>query len=601
MSKYQEGIICVNKDKKTYCQINEKEVVQISPKFLNRALPGDKVLLKIKDNFGFVQKVIERNKSHITGQVQLMEAGFAFVKPWKNKYQKDFFINKADINGAKDGDVVEIEVCDWPKNFKSPIAKIKKVLYHTTSEQSLIYKLNLPTKFPDSVLQEIQTIKNITETEIENRIDLRHLNVISIDPKGSKDLDDALSIETTEHGYRVGIHVADVTAWIKPGTLLDQEARNRGCTVYLPNTVVPMIPHSLCENLCSLLPNEDRLAVSVMVNLDKDWNLKDYHIFRSVIHNRYQFSYEEAEIHRIDTDSKYHNDLNVLYEMGQKVRKTYFPNEIELNMPELKWEFNDEQEPVKIKIKSRIATNDLIQSWMLMANYLVTEKIESLGIHPWVYRVHPEITEEKIENIKIDVKQLGLEWKDNMGVYSNIKNILSSNVSDIASDVLIKKFKPAFYSPEKKGHFALGTSQYAHFTSPIRRYPDVIIHRILLNALDGKKIFCGNLLDECEHLSEREKVADDASRTANQSNALKFVKDVKYQLDGKITSFSSRGISIKTELMVDGFIPSKEIDGYWSNEQRRWVNELNWKLGDIVKVKIKNLEWNRREIILKFA
>lgn len=601
MSKYYEGIICVDKFKKAYCQLNEKERVYITPKFLNRSLPGDKVLLKIKDNYGFVQKVIERNKEHITGQIQLMENGFAFVKPWVNKYQKDFFINKSDVNGAKDGDVVEVEVSDWPKKFKSPIAKVKKVLYHATSELNLIYKLNLPTKFPDEVLEEIQNIKNNIEEEIPNRIDLRHLNVISIDPKGSKDLDDALSLEITEHGYRVGIHVADVTAWVKPGTKLDQEAFKRGCTVYLPNTVVPMIPHSLCENLCSLLPNQDRLAVSVMINFDREWNLADYYIFRSVIHNRHQFTYEEAEAHRTSTESEYYNDLNMLYLMGQKVRNLHFPNELELNMPDLKWEFDDNKEPVKIKVKDRIATNDLIQSWMLMANYLVTKKIESMGSFPWVYRVHPEITDDKISNIKTDIKHIDLNWEETEGVYGNIKRFLSSENSSIASDILIKKFRPAYYSPDRKGHFALGSHEYAHFTSPIRRYPDVIIHRILLNALDGKTIFCGNLEDECNHLSNCEKTADEAERTAHQMNSLKFVKDVKYPIEGSITSFSKRGISIRTELMVDGFIHAKEIDAYWSEEERRWVNEQNWKLGETVRVKIKSLDWNRREIALNFA
>src|SRR6266403_286600 len=601
MIKYYEGIICVDKFKKAYCQVNEKETVYIAPKFLNRALHGDKVLLKIKNNYGFVQKVIERNKVHITGQIQIMDNGVAFVKPWINKYQKDFFIKNSDINEAKDGDVVEIEVSDWPKKFKSPIAKVKKVLYHTTSEQNLIYKLNLPTKFPDGVLEEIQNIENNIKEEIQNRIDLRHLRVFSIDPKGSKDLDDALSLEVTDHGYRVGIHIADVTAWMKPGTLLDQEAFKRGCSVYLPNTVVPMIPHSLCENLCSLLPQQDSLAISVMINFDREWNLSDYYIFRSVIHNRHQFTYEEAEIHRTSSESEYYNELNMLYVIGQKIRNQYFPNEFELKMPYLKWEFDENKEPVKIKIKDRIATNDLIQSWMLMANFLVTKKIESLGSFPWVYRVHPEITDEKINNIKVDIKHLNLEWDDSINIYANIKKLLSSERSDIVSDILIKKFRPAYYSPERKGHFALGSHEYAHFTSPIRRYPDVIIHRILLNALDGKQIFCGNLEDECNHLSTCEKIADDAERTAHQLNSLKFIKDVKYPMDGTITSFSKRGITIRTELMVDGFIHAKELPAYWSDDERRWVNEQNWKIGDIVRVKIKNLDWNRREIVLNFV
>lgn len=600
MSKYHESIILIDKNKKAYCQI-EGDIVYIASKFLNRALPGDNVLVKIKDSYGFVQKIIDRNKTTITGQILVSNEGYGFVKPWSDKYQRDFFIRANDLNSAKNGDVVEIEVLDWPKKYKSPLAIIKKVLYHTTSEQSLIYKLNLPTKFPDEVLEELNELDNNIEAEIANRIDLRALNIFTIDPKGSKDLDDALSLEVTDKGYRIGVHIADVTAWIKTGTKLDQEAYKRGCTVYLPTMVVPMIPPSLCDNLCSLLPNVDRLAVSILINFDKDWNISDYSIFRSIINSKKQFTYEEAEEQRIDAESKYFNELNLLNVIGQKVESTLFPNELELNMADLIWEFDSNNEPCKIKVKERITTNKLIKSWMLMANFLVTHKIESIGNQPWLYRVHFEPTTEKINNIKTDIKQLNLSWDDSKTLNENLKMLLSSNKSELVSEILIKKFKPAFYSPEKLGHFALGSSQYTHFTSPIRRYPDIIVHRILLNVIEGKNIYCGHLDKECQHLSIREKVAEEAERTANQYNMLKFVKNVKYPLDGIITSFSKRGINIRTELMVDGIIASREIPAYWSDDERRWINEEDWKIGDTIKVKIKNLDWNRREIFLNLV
>jgi ribonuclease R len=602
MNKYYEGTIHIDKHMRAFCEVPELGVVvKIGTKFLNHALPADKVLIKIKDGnkHGFVQKVIERNQATITGQIQIT-AKHAFVKPWNAEYNRDFYIAKEHIGEkTKDGDIVEIQILNFPKNSKSPTAKVIKTLFKATSDQYMMHRMNLPTKFPEDVLQEVNEIN--PNRDYSDRIDLRHLNVISIDPQGSKDLDDALSLENTGNGYRVGIHIADVTAWLKTGTKLDQEAYKRGTSIYMPSTCIPMLPPTLSYDLCSLLPNKDRLAVSVMINFDREWNVMDYYIFRSVINNRKQFTYEEAEEHRTNSNSDYYSDLNMLYMVGQKVRKQYFPNELELTLPDIKWELDENGDPIKVKAKKRIATNDLIQAWMLMTNMLVTKKIQTLGVEPWIYRVHNTLAEDKLASFKTDIKQLDIEWNNALSVSENLVEMLASEKASLVSDILVRKFRSAYYAPKKKIHFALGTADYAHFTSPIRRYPDVIVHRILLKAIEGKGIYCANIENDCKHLTQQERKADEVEKIAHQTNMLKFVKDVKYSMQAVIVNFSKRGIMVRTELMADGFVPAKELDANWNEEERRWVNFCNWKIGDIIQVKIAYLDWAKRDIVLKLV
>ncbi len=275
---FYEGVITQDKSKSVYCIIPElEEPIKISNKFLNRSLSGDKVLIKVKNGkWGFVQKLLERPERILTGQIQITEK-FAFIKPWTSDFFKDFFVDKKDIGDSKNGDVVEFKVLEWNKKQKSPKAKVIKSLYTATQEQYLLYRLNLPTKFPDEVIEELKDI-SITQSEIESRIDLRNSNIFSIDPETCTDVDDALSFDKTSFGYRVGIHIADVSHFIKAGTDLDREAYKRSFTIYFPSFSIPMIPQKLSSDLCSLLEGVDRLCVSTIINLDNNLNIIDTNI-----------------------------------------------------------------------------------------------------------------------------------------------------------------------------------------------------------------------------------------------------------------------------------------------------------------------------------
>ncbi len=601
-NRFYEGIIRQDKSKNIFCDIPElEEPVKISTKFINRTLSGDKVLIKVKDGkWGFVQKLLERPERILTGQIQITEK-FAFIKPWTSDFFKDFFVDKKDIGEAKDGDIVEFKITEWNKKQKCPKAVVIKPLYNATQEQYLVYRLNLPNKFPDEVIEELNNV-SITKSEINSRIDLRNLNIFSIDPETCTDVDDALSFEKTMFGYRVGIHIADVSHFIKAGTNLDKEAYKRSFTIYFPKFNIPMIPQKLSSDLCSLLEGVDRLCVSVIINFDNDLNMIDSNVVRSVINNKKKFSYEEAEEHKNNPESPYFTTLNTLATIGAKVRKQMFPNEMVLNRKEIKWDLDNEGNPLKMKIKNKVSTMDLIQHWMLICNKLVTQKVETvLEDAPWIYRVHNDIEEESLVALKTELKQLDLIWDENVSNIDNIKKLLLCEKSQIFSDILIKKFRPAKYSPYKTGHFSLGVNDYTHFTSPIRRYTDIIIHRILLNAVNEKPVYCANILKDCEWISDQEKKIQKVENYYNGLLNMKFVKDIKYSFKGDIIQMTNRGILIKTELMIDGLIPAKDLKSSMTFDEtnRKWIHKnLDLKLGDRLTVKISHLNWDKNEIEL---
>jgi ribonuclease R len=602
---FYEGIIRQDKSKNIFCDIPElEEPVKISNRFLNRTLSGDKVLIKVKDGkWGFVQKLLERPERVLTGQIQITEK-YAFIKPWTSDFFKDFFVDKKDIADSKDGDVVEFKILEWGKKQKSPKAAVVKTLYNATQEQYLVYRLNLPNKFPDAVIEELKDVE-ITKDDINSRIDLRGLNVFSIDPITCTDVDDALSFEKTTFGYRVGIHIADVSHFIKAGTDLDKEAYKRSFTVYFPKFSIPMIPQKLSSDLCSLLEGVDRLAVSVIINFDNDVNIIDTNVFRSVINNRKKFSYEEAEEHKNNPESPYFTTLNNLATIGAKIRKQMFPNEMVLNRNEIKWDLDNDGNPIKLKMKKKVSTMELIQCWMLVCNRVVTEKVESiLKDSPWIYRVHNDIEEDNLQALKVELKQLDLLWDESASNIENIKRLLLTEKSQIFSDILIKKFKTAKYSPNKTGHFSLGVDDYTHFTSPIRRYTDIIIHRILLNTINEKPVYCANILKDCEWISEQEKKVQKVEDYYNGLLTMKFVKDIKYPLKGEIIQMTNRGILIKTELMIDATVPAKELRKtmYFDESNRKWNHKsFDFKIGDIIDVKISHLNWDKNEIELSIV
>ncbi len=602
-NKFYEGVIKQINSKKYQCIIPELgEPIIVDSKYVNKTLTGDKVLIKVKDDkYGYVQKLIERPDNNLIGKIEISN-NHIFIKPWSGGYYKDFFVDKKDIGFAKDGEIVEFKVLEWRKNHKSPKAKVIKTLYNTTQENYLLYRLNLPNKFSDEVIDEVKELA-IKDDDIKSRIDLRSLQVFSIDPENCVDVDDALSYEKTIFGYRIGIHIADVSHFIKAGSALDKEAYKRSFTIYFPNFNIPMIPHKLSNDLCSLLEGEDRLAVSLIINMNHDMEIIDTNFFRSVINNKKKFTYEEAESHKNNPHSEYYTIMNDLYVIGSKLRSKMFPNEMNLGRIEIKWEVDNDGNPLLMKLKKRVSTQDLIQSWMLITNRLVTEKIEKISKNaPWIYRVHNDLEEESLSILKSELLHIGLSWDDNISNIKNINSLLNNDSSGLFSDMLIKKFKPAKYSPVKSGHFSLGVNDYTHFTSPIRRYCDIIIHRILLNVINERDVYCADIFKDCEWISEQEKKSQKVENYYNTLMSMKFIKNINYPLKGVIIGTSRKGINVKTELSIEAIIPNKELkESLWFDEDsRKWMNNnLEFKIGDSVMVNIEKLNWDNNTIELR--
>lgn len=603
MIEYHNVIIRQDRKTNAYCFLpNVEKPIRIEKKFMDKTMSGDMVLLKVKDNrYGYVQKLIERPDRILTGQLQINK-GYAHIKPWTSEIFIDFFVDKKHLNGAKNGDIVEFKIIEWRKKEKNPRVEILKSIYNTTSEQYLMYRMNLPTKFENEVIEECSLFNEETILfEKTNRIDLTHLDVFSIDPENCTDVDDALSFEITKTGYRIGVHISDVSFFVKPGTELDKEAMNRAFTTYLPQTNIPMIPRKLSSDLCSLLQGVDRLAVSTLFNFDNEWNLLDYDICRTTINNKHKMTYEEAEAHKNDTQSTFYMIMNQLYNIGNKIRKQHFKEELVLNLPENQFIFDKENNPIKIYNKKRISTMDLIQSWMLITNLYATKKLKSLNSKaPWIYRTHYKIEEENILLLKKELNQLGEFWDDNLEHIENIKKLLNNDNSKLISEIIIRKFRPAKYTTKQDGHFSLDNDEYTHFTSPIRRFSDIIIHRILINSLNNKNTYCVDLEKDCEWISSRERKIDKIVKKYNNINVMKFVKNIDYVFSGYVINISNKGLVIKTDLCVDGFVVLEDLKDYHFDETElifRGKNDI--KIGNKLDFKIKNLDEDKNNIGLE--
>lgn len=507
MNNYYETYLVLDKGK-AYCMVDNKRY-SINKKYLKKALNNDKILVKLKNETVYIQKILERSCERLIGKI-IKNNNISFIKVWNFSYE-----NFLCLENFENDDIVEFEFRSWNKKEKSPVAgNVKKI--NLSKDKELLIKHNITNIFDKRIISEAERLE--IENIIDNRIDLTHLNVFSIDPENCTDVDDALSYEDTQFGYRIGVHIADVTAFVQTGSLIDMEAYKRSFTVYHPLYNVPLLPYKLSYNLCSLKENKERLAVSLMINFDREWNVVDYYVFRSKIKNKKRFSYNQAEQAKNDPTNDYYNILNTLYTVGNKLRKIHFPKELNLNIPA--FDYIIENDIIEnVYPKKRLSTMELIQSWMLICNMFMTKKVEEKG-NSCLYRTHSYPIKSKVEYLK-SIKK----WNDNKGFFFNYNNILKENKFENPF-LLLKSLKPAKYG-EKKYHFMLGTNQYSHFTSPIRRYADIINHRILFKSLKDKKVNYHNLSSIAKHINKIEQNID----IFYKSSEIDIVKDYLKKLD----------------------------------------------------------------------
>jgi len=643
-----EGTLHTNKSGSAYLVSDEiNKDIYIHKSKTNKGLHLDTVKIKIlkgkKRAFeGSVIEVIKRFKTRFVGTIQVSPK-FAFLIADSKKMSTDIFIPINKIKGAKDGQKVVVELTEWSDKRKTPNGEVVQVLgdsgNNDTEIHSILEEYGLPYEFNEDIEAEANMIPlEITEAEVSNRRDMRDVLTFTIDPDTAKDFDDALSVEYVGDNVQVGIHIADVSHYVRPGTDLDTEAYNRGTSVYLVDRVVPMLPENLSNGLCSLRPHEDKLCFSAIFTFDNNGNVIDEWFGRTVIHSDHRFTYEEAQV-IIENDSDSIDITN--FDMGDlvnsKMRKAKFlwevirairtldkfakqmravrhkEGSISFDKREIKFKLDENKKPIDVEFKVSKDANKLIEEFMLLANRRVSEFLNSKKI-PTVNRLHEEPDGIKLKNLETFLRGYGydvnLSETDNLS--DNINNLLinvkGTSEENIVNNLIIRSMQKAIYSTKKEGHYGLGFDDYTHFTSPIRRYPDIMVHRILNRVLEEYSPYKEyNLSTRCAYLSNCEVKAQKASRESIKYKQCEFMMDkIGKVYDGTVVGVTNYGLFVEIkETNCEGFINISEINGDYfqaDTENHRLVGSNTGeviRLGDEVTIIINRVDMLNKNIDLK--
>lgn len=641
---YYEGTIDMTSRRTAYFICDEfEEDVFIPTNNLNHALDKDKVKVYVynrrkgKKPEGEVVEILERAKTEFVGVIDIQK-NFAFVTTANAKMYTDIFIPKDKIGDAQQGDVVLVKIDDWPKKADSPFGSVIKVLgkpgEHDTEIHAILAEYGLPYEFPAEVENYAQKLDtSIQDAEIKKRRDMRSVLTFTIDPKDAKDFDDALSFQVLENGhYEIGIHIADVSHYVQEGTILDDEAERRGTSVYLVDRVVPMLPEVLSNFACSLRPNEEKYTFSAVFELDAKAQVVNQWFGRTVIYSDQRFAYEEAQS-IIETksavipaevsltgasytvDEPVMNAVLKLDELAKIMRTKRLANgAISFDKVEVKFHLNEQDEPTGVYFKISKDANHLIEEFMLLANKKVAEFIGKQK-KTFVYRIHDEPNEDKLFNLQGIISKFGysLNFKSKTDISKSLntllQNVIGKKEQNLVDTLAIRSMSKAKYSTENIGHYGLAFDYYAHFTSPIRRYPDVMVHRLLQYYLDGGKSADQDLYEEkCEHASNMEALATNAERDSIKYMQVKYMKDhAEQEFLGVISGVTEWGIYVEiVENKCEGMCRIREIkDDYYTFDEKQYalVGEVSHnilQLGDEVFVKVKNADLVKKQLDFHF-
>ena len=621
----------VNK-KYAFIEIDEfSEDIKVRSRYLRGAIHGDKVEIKVSHQLskrnleGEVVKILERKTTEFIGTVEDSK-GFAFFIPKNKKVFVDFFIRKKRSDKFSKRKKYLAKVIDWGNNLKKPEAKVVKCLgnigENETEINSIIYDFDLPTEFPSDVKEETNMLNEIiSEKEIKKRKDLRSLDSFTIDPDDAKDFDDALSVEKENDNIIIGIHIADVSHYFNVRTDINKEAEKRATSVYLVDRTIPMLPEKLSNNLCSLKPNVDRLTYSVIIKFDSNLSMIDYWIGRTVIHSKKRFTYDEAQESINNKDGLFHEKLNILNDIAKNIRaKRFKSGSFNFSSNEIKFRLDKRKKPIEVFRKIRKDTHKMVEEYMLLANKLVAEKIISIEKkenkpYPFVYRIHEDPEESKISELKNYIKQFGYTINTNEGSLANSLNGLMKEIKGKPEERSVEKFairsmSKAKYSTEKEKHFGLSFRHYTHFTSPIRRFPDVMVHRLLSDYMNESKPKEKTYYDiMCKHSSKMEINATKAERESIKYKQAEYMSlFIGKKFDAIISGVTEWGIYAEIiETLCEGLIKisSMKDDHYIFDSEKMRITGRNsekiFRLGQPIRVLVIDTDIEKRTIDLELT
>lgn len=601
--------------------------VYIAPRKLRNALHGDtvKVFVFAKNNGrnpeGEVVEILDRAKWEFTGLVTI-EGKFGFLVPDDRKMLHDIFIPQHALKNVKDGDKAVARITDWPQGAKNPIGEIVEVLgrpgENNTEMNAILADYGFPIKFPARVEEQANELSDvITQEEIAKRRDFRNITTFTIDPIDAKDFDDAISFRKLDNGnYEIGVHIADVSHYILPDTILDKEALERGTSVYLVDRVIPMLPERLSNGVCSLRPNEEKLTFSAVFEMDEQANILNEWFGRTIINSDRRFTYEEAQEVLEGKSSEYADELLTLNKIAYVLRdQRYKTGAINFETTEVKFKLDETGKPIGVYVKERKDAHKLIEDFMLLANRKVAEFVAKMGpkkrSYTFVYRVHDAPDETMLTKFSEFAARFGykISTKNHKEISKSL-NFLMEDVTgkkeqNVLTQLAIRAMAKAIYTTKKSSHYGLAFDYYTHFTSPIRRYPDVLSHRLLAHYLaKGKPANADQYEKMCEHSSQMEKRAAEAERASIKYKQAEYLQNnVGEEFDGIVSGVTEWGMYVEiVENKCEGMIRLRDMndDFYVLDEQNYCIigqrKKKKYQLGDTVRIKVKSVNLVKRQI-----
>jgi len=611
-------IICEGQDEDVFVHANN----------LNQALHGDTVKVRVipggrKKLEGQVIEVVKRKKTQFIGRVEI-SAKYAFFIADSTKMNVDFFIPLAKLKGAKEGEKVIAEIADWPKNSKNPFGRIVKILGEASDNDvvmnSIMFEYELPMEFPPHVEKEADKIPvELDKAEIAKRRDFRDITTFTIDPHDAKDFDDALSIKKLDNGnYEIGIHIADVSHYVPEGSILDEEALNRATSVYLVDRVIPMLPEKLSNGVCSLRPNEEKFCFSAVFEMNENAEVLNEWYGRTTIYSDKRFAYEDAQAIIEGANGPLKTEILFMDDLAKKLRENRLrKGGLTFDRVEVKFNLDDKGAPTGVYFKESKDANKLIEEFMLLANRRVAAYIgKKANAKTFVYRIHEKPSTEKFEQFANFVTKFGhfIKSHNESEIAQSISKLLTDvkgkKESNMLETLAIRTMAKAEYSTENIGHYGLGFTHYSHFTSPIRRYPDVMLHRLLQKYLDGEKSANASEQEEmCIHSSKQEKLASQAERDSIKYKQVEFMMNkLGEEYEALISGVTEWGMYAEiTDNLCEGMISTRTLtDDFYSFDQDNFClvgkkSGEKFQIGDKILIEIKNADLVKRQLDFLFV